>query len=232
MNSTFCRAYRNVRMIHLVFGVLVGAYSAVAIGENDNRQFQANKDAEKTAMDSAASEKVGDTQATRSVGAAATPWITVEGAPVLTADLQSAGSLINVPASSFRSDGNGGTFFAFEDLSFRGDGGSGGCIMAPVHFPGGVNVTGMYLSYYDNSDSVNLSVNLRRSGYLHSLGELAQEMATLSSTGKVASIQVVGTSVISLPTINNLDYTYNLTACLLSADVRLYSVRFYFEANN
>lgn len=138
-----------------------------------------------------------------------------------------------VPAAAFRSDGND----SYEDyfFSFFGgyvreqDVGSGaGCMMAPAYLPEHVFVQDMFVSLYDNDAVVDSTVRLRR---VNNYTGDVDILSTITSSGANSFITVYSDTSIDEPWTVFPTYSYYVTACLASPDIRLYSVRLYYETN-
>lgn len=164
--------------------------------------------------------------------AAITPLISVNGAPVLTADVKGAGLLIQVPAAAFREDGiNPGTAtYMFSEGSWHGNDAYGyGCMVAPVHVPGNATIISMYGSLYDMDESYNATVALWRKALYANFD--ATVLGSVSTNGISYSIQNPGDDTIIDGEVSNSGYTYFLTTCLQRTKHKLYSVRLYYTLN-
>lgn len=137
--------------------------------------------------------------------------------------------LFNVPAAAFTGDGYaaaGNHFFSFAGY-VRGAGGTG-CIVAPAHLPDEGNAFQFFASLYDNDASSNLSIYWWRVDNYTGISNL---LATISTTGASTSIQSLydlsipdGMTDFQLPT-----YSYYVTTCLPTADLRVYSARIWYR---
>lgn len=119
-------------------------------------------------------------------------------------------------------------FFPFGSGYMRGNSAAYGCLVAPVYLPQGVTVTDMFVTVYDNSNTYNSYVDLRRIGNFDGAGSL---MATATTSGVTSSgsIYTVSDSTISNGVVLYPDYSYYVTTCLQSDAVRIYSIRLYYS---
>lgn len=133
-----------------------------------------------------------------------------------------------VTAASFTPDGfdPDSSFFDFGSGYWRGTSSAYGCLVAPANLPQGVTVTQMFASVYDNDPSRSVSIALRRVDNFTGVGT---SMASATTSSQFAGVQVISTSSITNPLVLYPDYSYYLTVCLGSINVRLYSVRLYFS---
>jgi len=140
------------------------------------------------------------------------------------------GEIWVVPAAEFESDGflPDSRFFPFGGGYFQGGSGAYGCMVAPVYLPNGATIVEFFASVYDNDASAFIEVRLRRvdnfAGGTDTLGS-----AATTGAGAFAGIQVISESTIDQPVVSYPNYSYYLTVCLASADIRLYSVRIYLD---
>jgi hypothetical protein len=132
-----------------------------------------------------------------------------------------------IPAADFAADGANpdSMFFPFGGGYFQGNGDIYGCMVAPAYLPEGATVTDMFVSVYDNDATYNLTVNLRRAD---NFAGGTTTMANASSSGQFAGIQTISTSSITDPLVDYPDYAYYVTTCVLSGNIRIYSVRLYY----
>ncbi|HSR30450.1 MAG TPA: hypothetical protein VLY63_07780 [Anaerolineae bacterium] len=131
-----------------------------------------------------------------------------------------------IPAADFSSDGQAPGGFLFDFAGGHVKGATSACLKAPAYLPDEATVQGVYASLYDNAPG-EVTVILRRVSMNSGVGEL---MAVLSTDVDTTTNQHPGTSSISHPVVDHLNYAYYLTTCLNSADHRLYSVRIYYAA--
>lgn len=150
--------------------------------------------------------------------------IRVDGYKVLTA----GPAPLVIPAAAFTSDGTlpDSFFKSFPGGYVTGDGSNYGCLLAPAYLPDGVTVTEMYATVFDDDAVRNIYVELRR---LDNFTGDTMVMATASTTGQIDMIQIPSDSTIASPDVTYPGFSYYLTACVTSADIRLYSVRIHFE---
>ena len=97
--------------------------------------------------------------------------------------------------------------------------------MAPAYLPNGATITAMCASVYDNTTS-DVWVDLRR---VDNFSGGTVWMATVNTTGDSTSIQALCDTSIHDPLVVYPGYAYYVTSCLFSSDIRLYSVRIYFD---
>jgi hypothetical protein len=133
-----------------------------------------------------------------------------------------------IPAADFTDDGADpdSLFFPFGGGYFQGDSANYGCLVAPVYLPNGATVTDIFATVYDNDATYNLSMNLRR---VDNFNGGAITMAAMTTAGTFAGVQVVSESMITEPLVLYPDFSYYITTCLLSGNIRLYSVRLYYS---
>ncbi len=132
-----------------------------------------------------------------------------------------------IPAAAFKSEGfdPDSSFFSFGGGYWTGDAAAYGCLIAPAHLPASVRVTDMFATVYDNDGSRNVTVTLRRMNNFTGVGTT---MAAATSAGAFAGTQVIADATIDEPDTVYPDYSYYVTLCLGSSNLRLYSVRLYY----
>lgn len=138
--------------------------------------------------------------------------------------------ILVVPAAAFKSDGNSpdSRFFPFGGGYFAGTLASYGCMVAPVNLPDGVIIRQFFVSVYDNDATTSFSLNLMRTNNFDgSVDTLGTVQTTIS--GAFAGIEILNDPSIASSFVVRPDYSYYLTTCLFSSNIRLYSVRFHFE---
>ena len=133
-----------------------------------------------------------------------------------------------IPAAAFSSDGYDpdSMFFDFYGGYVRGNSATDGCVKAPAYLPNGATITHLYATLYDKNASNPVWADLWR---VNRLTGATDWMATVETTGASTSIQNLYTTSIDDPLVNYPDYAYYVTSCLLSSNLRLYSVRIYFQ---
>lgn len=130
-----------------------------------------------------------------------------------------------IPAAAFSPRTWGETF------SFLGyTRGGYGCVMAPAYLPDGATVEDVYASVYDNDGGGSVRIRMHRAD---NFDGTTDQMAYLATTGPgpVAAIQVVNDDTINEPEVSYPLYSYYVTTCLDSNDIRLYSVRIYYDTH-
>ena len=95
-----------------------------------------------------------------------------------------------------------------------------GCMVAPVHLPHGASVTDLFGHIYDNDATRNASLSLRRVAVD---GSSATTMATVPTAGNSTSVQIVGDASIDNDVVDNLAFSYYVTVCVGSSNLRLYA---------
>lgn len=156
----------------------------------------------------------------------------VEGAPPKTVALASAESeVLVIPAAAFSSDGYDANsfFFTFSGGYIRGTDAHDGCVKAPVYLPKWARVYEAWASVYDNDSTYNLSADVRR---VDNFTGAAAVMANMVTSGASSYIQTPYDFSITNPLILYPDYSYYVTTCLLSSNIRLYSVRIWYHQPN
>lgn len=132
-----------------------------------------------------------------------------------------------IPAAEFVADGANpdSSFFPFSGGYTTGDSENYGCMVAPAYLPNNATIQNMYVSVYDNDASYNLSVTLRR---VDNFNGGTDTMAEANTTGEYSSVRTIGDWSITEPVVLYPDYSYFVTTCVLSNNIRLYSVRLYY----
>lgn len=133
-----------------------------------------------------------------------------------------------IPAAAFSSDGYAPDSFYmwFAGGYIRGTSAHNGCVKAPAYLPNGATVTYVYASVYDNDGTYNIGIDLTR---VNNGTGVTGTIASLSSTGTSTVIRNLLDASIDHPLVDYPTYSYYVTSCLLSSDIRLYSVRIYFD---
>lgn len=155
-----------------------------------------------------------------------------QAAPLPQVDVRafSGGSPLIVPAAAFTSDGNtpDSTFFWFSGGYMQGTATDFGCVQAPVYFPQPAMMVDLFVSVYDNDPDLGLSVMLERvNNYTGTTSVLAK--VSTSTYDASSSIQVLNDDTIDYPMVDYPQYAYYLTTCLRNENMRLYSVRIYYQ---
>lgn len=163
-------------------------------------------------------------------GEVADPRASVEAQVLETAAInapQAYGSPLIISAADFGADGAnpGSFFFPFGGGYMQGDANNYGCLVAPAYLPNNATVQDMFATVYDNDTSYDISVSLRR---VDNFNGGTVTMATGSTAGDFAGIQVVSDGTIDEPVVVYPDYAYYVTTCVLSSNIRIYSVRIYY----
>lgn len=139
-------------------------------------------------------------------------------------------SPLNVPAASFRPDGNSTThyYFGFLDGYMHGtDPANKACVMAPVYLPVGAVIDRVYASVVDNEASPNWSMEFRRVNVLSGANVLLASFTT-DSTG--TGMKNPGADLTANNVVPSQYYSYYLGTCL-STNQRLYGARVYYDVN-
>lgn len=142
----------------------------------------------------------------------------------------SGDDILVVPAAAFKSDGSSpdSRFFPFGGGYFVGNSMAEGCMVAPVNLPDGVVIREFFVSAYDNDATIDFSLNLWRiNNFDGSVETLGGVQTTIP--GAFAGIEILNDPSIASSFVVRPDYSYYLTTCLLSGNIRLYSARFHFE---
>lgn len=141
-----------------------------------------------------------------------------------------AQTVIVIPAAAFHSDGAyafNDTFFTFSGGYIRGnDTNHYGCVETGVVLPDNVYLIGMYASIYDNDPDYSHHVRLFRKA--RTTGAVV-EMITINSSGSSTSIQSLWEPDTLQRITSNPEYAYYITDCLSSSELRLYSVRIWYD---
>jgi len=136
-------------------------------------------------------------------------------------------SPVVVHATAFLSDGGAADQFY---LSFGGGyvyGQNGGtCMMAPVNFPVGAEITAMYITYVDNYTS-DMNVQLRRKYMTND--DASEVVAQVSTSGQSTSQTSSSTSAITNGLVANQYWGYFVNFCLPNtSDLQFVNARFYY----
>lgn len=139
------------------------------------------------------------------------------------------GSPMVIPAAAFATNGN------YDDTIFihpfegyiRGKSGTDGCVQAPLYLPQGAEISEVYASILDNDAGANAFVALMRSD--NTAYHDSDELAYMTSISASSSMQAVFDSTINHHIVRLPRYHYYIQTCLPSADIRLFSVRVYFN---
>jgi hypothetical protein len=141
---------------------------------------------------------------------------------------QGYGSPLVIPVAAFSSDGfdPDSSFFSFSGGYIRGTAAADGCIKAPAYLPDGATITSVYAYLYDNDSSRNAYIDVRR---VRNLTGVQNTMASVSTSayGNSTSIRYLGDTTVAQPVVDDL-YSYYVTSCVLSTNVRLYAVRIFY----
>ncbi len=133
-----------------------------------------------------------------------------------------------IPAAAFSTKGNnaGSHNFIWFAGFVKGTALSGGCIQAPVYLPRWARVYQMWTSFIDADGSNDAIVTLTRRAHAD-LGDIDQ-MGWLTTSGSDTGITSFSDVSITEPLVMLHDYSYYVTTCLASENLKLYSVRLYF----
>lgn len=135
-----------------------------------------------------------------------------------------------IPAAAFRSDGVSpdGYFFSFSGGYLLGSA-TTPCLMAPVYLPPDADqITQVWATVIDNGDEDwnFFWMNLYR---VHNYTGEVTQLATLQTSGASPMLQQIQTTSIQAGQVSFPDYSYYLGTCLHSANIRLYSVRIWYD---
>lgn len=135
---------------------------------------------------------------------------------------------LTIPAAAFATKGNNAESnnFVWWAGFIKGTAISGGCIQAPVYLPPFARVYQVWVSILDNDGSNNASVWLTRSSNL--TADLSMDMATISTSGSSPDIQSLSDQTINEPIVIYPQYSYFVSTCLASENLKLYSVRIWY----
>jgi len=151
-----------------------------------------------------------------------------EGAPPRGIALASGDSAVLViPAAAFSSDGFDANsfFFTFAGGYMYGTDVHHGCVKAPVYLPKMARVYEVWASVYDNDSTYDFVIDLRR---LDNFTGATTSMANLTTSGVSTYVQTPYDLTIINPLVLYPDYSYYVTTCLQSTNMRLYSVRIWY----
>jgi len=136
------------------------------------------------------------------------------------------GSPHMISAATFSSDGidPDSYRFIFTGGYLTGTSANSGCVKAPVYLPANRTLDEIFVTAYDNDSTFNLFLEMRR---VNNFTGQSNIMATVSSDDQANAILVLNDNTINGAHIRYPDYSYYLTTCLNSEQIRLYSVRIY-----
>jgi hypothetical protein len=131
-----------------------------------------------------------------------------------------------IPAADFSSDGfdPDGFRFSFTGGYLAGLSGNN-CLQAPAYLPDDALVTDLFVTFVDNAGGADLFLELRR---VNNFNGDSNIMASVRSTGASATISSLRDNTIANGTIVYPDYSYYVTVCLPSNNIRLYSARVHY----
>ena len=133
-----------------------------------------------------------------------------------------------IPAAAFSTKGNNAeshNFIWFAGF-VKGTALAGGCIQAPVYLPRWAQVYEMWVSMIDDDGSYDASVILTRRSNT-TLGDV-DDMALASTSGSATAVRTFSDITVNEPLVMLPDYSYYVTTCLASENLKLYSVRLYY----
>jgi len=132
-----------------------------------------------------------------------------------------------IPAADFSSDGfdPDGFRFSFSGGYLAGQS-SNNCLQAPAYLPDDAVVYDFFVTFYDNNDSNNIFLELRR---VNNFTGDVSVLASVQSSGASGTIRSVRDNTIANGTIIYPDYSYYVTTCLPATNLRLYSTRIYYS---
>lgn len=135
-----------------------------------------------------------------------------------------------IPAAAFVSDGFSpeSVFFPFGGGYLEGTSDNYGCVTAPVPVPNEVTIEKVFASVYDNDPARNIYIAVRRVDNFSGGTDLLASMST-TTAGAFAGIQVISALDINEPEVSYPDYSYYITTCVGSSQIRIYSVRIYYN---
>jgi hypothetical protein len=136
------------------------------------------------------------------------------------------GSPHMVSAAAFSSEGTDPDSyrFIFAGGYLTGTSANNGCVKAPVYLPQGRTLSELFVSAYDNDDTYNLFLELRR---VNNFTGQSNIIASVSSSGQFNGIRFLSDSTVNSSRTLYPEYSYYLTTCLNSGQIRLYSARIY-----
>ena len=133
-----------------------------------------------------------------------------------------------VPGAAFISDGfdPNSSLFSFFTGYIRGTSAADGCVRAPVQLPDGATVVNLFGYLYDDDSASNITLTLRRKQNAGTFP--SEEMAAVSTSGDSTSVQIPGDTV-DFGEVNTMAYSYFLTTCLPSSDLRVHAAWIFVE---
>jgi len=134
-----------------------------------------------------------------------------------------------VPAAAFTSDGfdPDSHFFNFFGGFIKGTDAAYGCMVAPVQLPDGATVVNLFGYLYDNDDTRDVELALRRQP--NSTTASGETMASVSTTGDFTHVQIPGDTTVINEVVNNSSYSYYLTVCVGSELTQLHAAWIFVE---
>lgn len=154
--------------------------------------------------------------------------VKAEGAPPQAITLASGQpQVLVIPAAAFSSDGYNANsfFFTFSGGYIQGATEYDGCVKAPVYLPKLARVYEAWATVYDNDSTYSFMIDLRR---LDNFTGATAVMATMVTSSASTYVQTPYDISINNPLVLYPDYSYYVTTCLLSSNLRLYSVRIWY----
>lgn len=136
--------------------------------------------------------------------------------------------IYNVPAAAFTADGFNpdSQFFVFSGGQIQGNAKSYGCTVAPVQLPDGSRVNELVGFLLDNDGTQNATLTLRR--VANGVGG-AETMALVATSGNSTAIQIPGDNTVEQNVIDNASYSYYLTICVLSSNLRIFAAQLSYQ---
>jgi hypothetical protein len=144
--------------------------------------------------------------------------------------VQLQASPLMIPAADFRDDGfvpDSQRFYFHLGYQQGVTAPAYGCMMAPAYLPNEVHLTELFASVWDNDANPDEDVEIKL-WRVNNFDGAVDEMAQASTSGAQQGIVVINDITIDFPDTLYPDYSYYVTTCLTSPDLRLYSVRLYY----
>jgi hypothetical protein len=146
------------------------------------------------------------------------------------ADSTGFGSPLVIPAADFSSDGFKPESYYFDYILgyVRGNSLAYGCLKSPAYLPDDAILTDLFATVYDNDPDPadNVDVRLYR---VNNYTGVVDILANAGSSGASPQIQPLQASSIQFPQVTAPDYSYYVTTCVPSDQIRFYSIRLYYD---
>jgi hypothetical protein len=134
-------------------------------------------------------------------------------------------TVLVIPAADFRSDGRepGNMMFWFNTGYLRG--GTDVCVQAPVYLPNNAKIDNFFFSAMDGDDANNITVTLFK---VQNYTGVVTPLGSANTSGNSLTMQMPYYYLLAEDTVIYPTYTYYLGTCMLSSDLKLFSVQIWY----